>query len=78
MSRDPSSDDIRATLMKLARPKMTPKDLLRETRKAHPKATKKEIVRAAFASLIEVADTDVEKALSLQDFALKQRGSDEA
>jgi hypothetical protein len=78
MSRNPSTDDIRATLLKLARPEMSPKDLLREMRKAHPEASKKEIIHAAFASIIEVADADPEKALSLQDFALTERGSGES
>ena len=77
MSKD-SNDDIQATLMKLARPKMSPKDLLRETRKIHPKASKKEIIHAAFASIITVVDSDIDKALVLQDFALMQRGADDA
>jgi hypothetical protein len=68
---------LEATLMALAKPKMSPKELLKLTRKAHPEATKKEIVRAAFRSLITVADTDAEKALLLQDFAIKERGVDE-
>ena len=77
MSKD-SNDDIQATLMKLARPKMSPKELLRETRKIHPKASKKEIIHAAFASIITVVDSDIDKALVLQDFALKERGADDA
>ena len=72
----PDREEIQKTLLKLARPKMSPKDLLRETKKLHPEATKKDIVRAAFASLIAVVDNDSEKALVLQDFALKERGGD--
>jgi len=70
-------EQIQKTLLRLARPKMSPKDLLRETRKIHPEAKKKDIVQAAFASLIAVADEDGEKALALQDFALQARGSEE-
>ena len=66
--------DLQSTLLNLASSKLTPKELLKATRKAHPKASKKEIVRAAFASLIAVADSDTDKALALQDFALKERG----
>jgi hypothetical protein len=68
---------IEATLLELARPKMTPKELLKAARKAHPSATKKEIVRAAFRSLITVSDTDADKAAMLQDFALQERAVDD-
>lgn len=68
---------LEATLLTLAQPKMSPKELLRLARKAHPDATKKEIIRAAFGSIIKVADSDVDKAMLLQDFALKERAVDE-
>jgi hypothetical protein len=71
------AQSLEATLISLAKPKMSPKELLKLTRKAHPDASKKEIVRAAFRSLITAADTDAEKALLLQDFAIKERGVDE-
>lgn len=71
------TQSLEATLIALAKPKMSPKELLKLTRKAHPDASKKEIVRAAFRSLIVSADTDAEKALLLQDFALKERAVDE-
>jgi len=66
--------DLQGTLLRLASSKMKPRDLLKATRKAHPKASKKEIVHAAFASLILVVDQDQEKALALQDFAITERG----
>jgi hypothetical protein len=68
---------IEATLLSLVRPKMTPKELLKEARKAHPDASKKDIIRAAFRTVIAAADTDAEKALLLQDFAIKGRAGDE-
>lgn len=68
---------IEATLIQLARPKMTPKELLKLTRKAHPGASKKEIIHAAFHSIISVADSDVDKAVILQDFALQERAIDD-
>lgn len=67
-------EDIRATLLRLARPRMSPKELLRQVRRAHPEASKKEIIRAAFATVITAVDSDIDKALLLQDFALKERG----
>ena len=68
---------IEATLLQLARPKMTPKELLKAARKAHPDASKKEIIRAAFHSIITVADSDVDKATLLQNFALQERAVDD-
>ena len=72
-----SGDTIEATLLKLAKPKMTPKELLKATRKVHPDASKKEIIRAAFHSIITVADSDVDKATLLQSFALQERAVDD-
>jgi hypothetical protein len=68
---------IETTLIQLARPKMTPKELLKAARKAHPDASKKDIVRAAFRSLITVADDDADKAAILQNFALQERAVDD-
>ena len=75
--RKPIATTSSGTLLKLAKPKMSPKELLRETRKLHPEASKKDIVRAAFASIIAVADEDGETALALHDFAIKERGADD-
>ena len=71
-----SNNDLQSTLLNLAGAKMTPKEMLKATRKAHPKASKKEIVRAAFASLIAVAEHDSDKAVTLHDFAIAERGSE--
>ena len=72
-----AEQSIQKTLLELAKPKMSPKELLRLTRKAHPDASKKDIVRAAFGSIIAVADSDVDKALVLQTFALQERAVDD-
>lgn len=77
MARKPDREELQQTLLRLAKPKMSPKELLRETKKLHPEAGKKDIVRAAFASLIAVADQDGEKALVLQNMAISERGSGE-
>ena len=53
---------------------MSTSALMRETKRAHPKAKKKEIVRAAFAAVITIADNEIEKARLLQNFALDARG----
>ena len=78
MARKLPVDQIEVTLLRLATPKMSPKELLKQAKRAHPNASKKEIVRAAFASLIAVSDSDIDKALILQNFALKERGDDTA
>jgi hypothetical protein len=72
-----ANQPIEATLLSLVRPKMTPKELLKEARNAHPDASKKDIIRAAFRTVIAAADTETEKAMLLQDFALKERAIDE-
>ena len=74
---DKPENSIERTLVELAKPKMTPKELLKAARKAHPDASKKEIIRAAFRSIITVADTDAEKATLLQNLALTERAVDE-
>ena len=70
-----SEADLHATLVELLRPDTTPKQLLKQLEKAHPKASNKEIIRAALGLMISVADSDPAKAAQLQDFALKTRGS---
>ena len=74
---DKPENSIERTLLELAKPKMTPKELLKAARKAHPDASKKEIIRAAFRSIITVADSDTEKAALLQNFALAERAVEE-
>ncbi|WP_421917208.1 hypothetical protein [Mesorhizobium sp.] len=61
------------TLMRLVTPDMTPKQLIKAARKFHPNASKKDIARAAFFSLIANADQDIGKARNLQAFALGER-----
>lgn len=68
-----NKETLEATLLKLATPNISPKDLLREARKLHPKASKKDIIRAALSSMIHTADLDVEKSQALQNFALAER-----
>ena len=82
MAKDKDDDarkahSIETTLIQLARPRMTPKELLKAARKAHPDASKKDIVHAAFRSLITVADDDADKAAILQNFALQERAVDD-
>ncbi|PAP95432.1 hypothetical protein [Mesorhizobium wenxiniae] len=61
------------TLMRVVTPEMTPKQLLKAAKKEHPDASKKDIARAAFFSIIANADQDIGKSRNLQAFALAER-----
>jgi hypothetical protein len=78
MAKAPKSREIQATLAKLLRSNVKPKGLLKETRKAHPEASKGDIIRAAFASMIELSDKDPAAASTLQGFAIAERAHPEA
>jgi hypothetical protein len=75
MSNTDKSDTLETTLLKLATPGISPKEMLRQARKLHPKASKKEIIRAAFSTLILTADKDIEKSAALHHFAISERGN---
>jgi hypothetical protein len=51
-----------------------PKELLKAMRKEHPNVSKKDIIIAAFAVMIEVSEKDPATAKLCQDFALNNRG----
>ena len=71
---DPSElQAIGDTLMRLVSPGVTPKELVKAVRRAHPQASKKDIARAAFHAIIANADEDLGKARNLQAFALAER-----
>ena len=65
--------EIGDTLLRLVMPDMTPKQLLKAAKKAHPKASKQEAVRAAFYVIISKADVEPEKAKDLHAFAINER-----
>jgi hypothetical protein len=61
------------TLMRVVTPDMSPKQLIKATKREHPGASKKDIARAAFFSIIANADQDLGKAKTLQAFAIAER-----
>jgi len=61
------------TIRELAVPGMKPKALIDAVKERHPKATKKEIARAAFLSVIHSAEYDPEDTQALHDLALDTR-----
>jgi hypothetical protein len=71
----PNLEGIAVTLNTLATPGMKPKELLRAVREKHPEASKKDVVRAAFYSVIAQSDGDAERVGRLHDFAMQSRSA---
>lgn len=71
----PHHPTIEETLLSKLRPGLTPNELIHAVRVVHPEASKKEIIHAAFATVITLSKEDPERARALQDFALRNRGS---
>lgn len=65
---------IANTIRELAVPTMKPKALIDAVNQRHPKASKKEIARAAFLSVILSAEYDPEDTQALHDLAMDTRG----
>lgn len=73
----PAITTLAETLVRLAKPGMTAKELLATVREQHPDSTKKEVVRAAFYALTDGHHIDPERARELHGFAIGGRASDE-
>lgn len=59
------ADTIEETIARLLVPGVTPKQLFKAVREIHPKASRKDVVRAAFAVMIDIVDADPDRALVL-------------
>lgn len=68
-------DESAGTLQRLAEPGIKRKELIAAVREHHPKASKKDIVRAAFYALTMAVEGDVERAKRLHEFALNKRAA---
>jgi len=66
---------IAKTVSALATPDLKPKDLIAALRKQHSDASKKEVSRAAFLSMIQAAEGDPDQAHQMQELALASRGT---
>ena len=71
MKRD-HLQSIGNTLLHIVAPDMTPKKLLKAIRKKHPKATKRDIVRAACYAIITNADAAPKKSKELRHLAISE------
>ena len=70
-------EGIAATIGQLVTPGMKPKALIAAVKERHPEATKKEIARAAFLSVILSAEYNPEDTQALHDMAMDTRDSTE-
>jgi hypothetical protein len=66
-------EGIAGTIRELAVPGMNPKELINAVKERHPEATKKEIARAAFLSVILSAEYHPEDTQTLHDIAMDTR-----
>ena len=71
-------EGIANTIRQLATPGMKPKALIDAVKERHPEATKKEIARAAFLSVILSAEYDPEDTQALHDIAMDTRDNSES
>lgn len=62
-----------ATIKELVVPGMKPKELIEAVKERHPKASKKEIARAAFLTVILSAEFDPDDTQALHDLAMDTR-----
>lgn len=69
-------ENIADTIRELARPGMKPKHLIDAVKQRHPEATRKEIARAAFLSVILSAEYSPEDVEALHDLARNARDTD--
>jgi len=67
---------VAETIRKLAVPGMKPKALIEAVKERHPNASKKDIARAAFLTVIMSAEYDPEDTQALHDLASGSRDSD--
>ena len=64
---------IAGSIRGIAVPGMDPKALIAAVKERHPEATKKEIARAAFLSVILSAEFDPKETQALHDLAVETR-----
>ena len=70
-------EELATPLRSIAAPGMKPKTIRSAVRERHPKASKKEIVRAAFYAVTESSAASHGATAELHNFALAERIADE-
>lgn len=67
---------LAATVKRLARKGMTPKELLDAVRAEHPGVTKKALAQAAFCAVILAAEEETGDVAELHELAMRARHED--
>jgi hypothetical protein len=68
-------ETLAATVSAVARPGAKPREIVAAVREKHPKASKKDVVRAAFYALTDGTSDDPERRKNLHSFAMSERAS---
>ena len=68
-------EELSTTIKRLALEGLSPKAMMQKVKKLHPKASKKQIIQAAFLQMIDSAEHDLDTSRALQNFALEERRS---
>ena len=67
------SEPLEDTIVRVVSERRDPKSTIQAINRAHPKASKKQIIRAAFSVMIEKSASDAEASQALQNFAISNR-----
>jgi hypothetical protein len=68
-----NSDPLEQTIVRIVSEHRDPKSTIQAIRRVHPKASKKQIIRAAFRVMIEKSASDADASRDLQSFAISNR-----
>lgn len=72
------SEPLEQTIARIVAEHRDLKSTMQAIRGAHPKASKKQIIRAAFSIMIEKSERDADTSRQLQAFAITNRNTPEA
>jgi hypothetical protein len=67
------NEPLEETIVRVVSEHRDPKSTIQAIRRLHPKASKKQIIRAAFSVMIERSETDADASRDLQSFAISNR-----
>lgn len=67
---------LEATILRLAHHYREPEDLWKAVRRAHPDASKKDVIHAVFITMIEAASSGEGIAIRLHNIAMNHRADE--
>lgn len=65
-------NDLKASIANAMKSSSKPKEVLKSLRRQHPDVKSKDFALAAFSVMIEVSDSNVDLARTLQEFGLNE------